>query len=198
MGCNKRLVTKIKSYLIRLQDALKRNAIKFIKSTDEFSNLLLKTWNCGGTVYVMGNGGSSSTAQHFVIDMYAIKLNINNSIYVECITSNTAVVTAIANDICYCEIFSKQLEFKLKPNDLCILVSASGNSQNLIEVCKLAKLKSVKTVGILGFDGGKILGQVDFPYLFETNMGDYGIAEDLHLIFFHSTAELLKSKRQTI
>lgn len=99
------------------------------------------------------------------------------------LTDNTPWITALANDIGYEYIFSEQLKNLVKQNDLVIASSGSGNSPNILEGLKAAKFLGAKTVGILGFEGGKAKAMVDSYVLVETD--NYGHIEDIHLILNH-------------
>jgi len=151
--------------------------------------LIIKKINDGKSIWVIGNGGSASTAEHFEIDMMYIKRDeIEKKIKVTSLTSNSAVITAIANDKGYEYIFSTQLERKAQHGDLCVIISASGNSKNLIEASNTCKSIGVQVLAILGFDGGALLGLADLALHFKTEQGQYGVVEDVHLSICHQIA----------
>ena len=104
------------------------------------------------------------------------------------LNDNIATITAISNDIGYEEVFSRQLEVYGKKNDVLVVISASGNSKNLIKVVKKAKEMKVLTIGLLGFDGGKLMKIIDIPIKTVTNNGEFGPTEDTHLIICHILA----------
>jgi D-sedoheptulose 7-phosphate isomerase len=144
----------------------------------------------GKSIWVIGNGGSASTAEHFEIDLMFIKQDsIENKIKVTALTSNSAVITAIANDKGYEYIFSSQLERKAQKGDLCIIISASGNSKNLVEANKVCKTIGIQTLTILGFDGGKLLKTSDVSLHFKSEYGQYGVVEDVHLSICHQISQ---------
>lgn len=182
------------SYFERLLTSLLENQDFIEGFAVSLANLMIDTWNIGGTVFVLGNGGSDSSAQHFVIDCLSIKQNFDFPIRVEALSSNTSVITAIANDLGYDQIFSRQLEKKLKESDLCLFISASGNSQNLLRACEVAERVSAKTVALIGFDGGVLAEEVDHLLHIKTQFGEYGISEDIHLSVLHATAEEIRNK----
>ena len=95
------------------------------------------------------------------------------------------MITAIANDTGYENIFLNQLKIHYKTGDLLIILSASGNSLNLIKACEWVKKKSGKTIGILGFDGGKLLKKCDLTIHIKTEKNEYGPVEDVQLILNH-------------
>ncbi len=158
-------------------------------------DLLYKKISENKSIWLIGNGGSASTAEHFEIDLMFIKNNLAiNLVKATALTSNSAVITAIGNDLGFRYIFSKQLERKAESGDLCILISASGESENLIEAVKVCKLKGIDTFALLGFDGGKLLNLSDFSLHVRTENGTYGLVEDIHLSICHRISQLLLTK----
>ena len=141
----------------------------------------------GGTIYTIGNGGSAATASHMVVD-FGKGANekpdpAGNFFRVECLADNVPSITAIANDISYDDIFLFQLERKLKPGDLVIAISGSGNSRNIIKAVEYAKSIGVPVVGMTGYNGGKLIKLCDFSM--HCPVDDMQIAEDLHMMFDH-------------
>jgi D-sedoheptulose 7-phosphate isomerase len=149
----------------------------------------------GKSIWIIGNGGSASTAEHFEVDLMFIKQeSLEKKIKVTALTSNSAAITAIANDKGYENVFSTQLERKAQSEDLCIIISASGNSKNLLEANKTCKMIGIQTLAILGFDGGELLTTSDFVLHFATELGLYGVVEDVHLSICHQISQLVLSK----
>ena len=142
----------------------------------------------------MGNGGSASTAEHFETDLSYIKKESGFAkIKAFAITSNSSLITAIANDIGFDKVFSHQLNRKAAKGDICFIISASGNSENLICAINAAKALGLETLAILGFDGGKIMDLADHAILIRSEIGQYGPVEDLHLAICHAlAAKILK------
>lgn len=152
---------------------------------DQFYQQLEVLRHRGDKMILCGNGGSASTAGHFVNDFSIGTRSTQNPFKLMSLTDNTAVVTAIANDFGYDQIFSKQLEVYLNSGDLLVVISASGNSENLIKAVEYAKLKGSFIVGLLGFDGGKLKDMVDLDITVTSEKGDYGPVEDAHLVINH-------------
>jgi D-sedoheptulose 7-phosphate isomerase len=142
-----------------------------------------------GTIYLCGNGGSSATAEHAVCDLmkgnaFAAKRKVIN------LSDNTALITAIANDISYRHIYSFQLE-KATPEDLLILISCGGNSGNIIEAMKKAEERNVSTFALLGTDGG-IIGQcLDQQHSIIVKSNNYGMVEGVHDIILHLVSSMI-------
>ena len=153
---------ELNNFIFELDEARKRNA----------------------TIYIMGNGGSAATASHFVNDF-----NKGVSEYIEqkfrfvCLNDNIATVMAIANDISYDAIFEFQLRGKATANDLVIGISGSGNSKNVLRAIQLAKSVGAKTIGLTGYDGGKLKQIVDLSV--HVPVMSMQITEDIHMMFDH-------------
>jgi D-sedoheptulose 7-phosphate isomerase len=148
----------------------------------------------GGTVYISGNGGSASTASHFATDIGIGSLNRANPVRSISLCDNTSAITAIANDMDYSSIFAQQLKLLGKQGDLLIVISASGNSDNLIKAVEIASELGMASHSLTGFDGGKLkqltLGR---NIHVETPKGAYGLVEDAHLAICHVITECIRS-----
>jgi D-sedoheptulose 7-phosphate isomerase len=147
------------------------------------SDTILKSKN----VWLIGNGGSASTAEHFETDLSFVRLgSIITKSKVCALSANSSLVSAIANDLGYEHVFSHQLMRRAEPEDLCIVISASGNSENLIKAVHVCKDIGVSVMGLLGFDGGKLIDQIETVILIDTAIGKYGPVEDVHLAICHA------------
>jgi D-sedoheptulose 7-phosphate isomerase len=133
----------------------------------------------GRHIFLCGNGGSAVNAMHIANDLLYLKKGIR----VTALPANQAVLTCLANDIGYENIFSFQLNKLAKSGDMLIVLSGSGNSLNILKAVDIAKIMGVLTCAILGFDGGKCLNLVDIPVHFPVN--DMQISEDLQLVVGH-------------
>ena len=175
---------KMKKMYLDYAESLKAN-IDLIdwSSLSILSSEIRKVWREGKHVFICGNGGSAANAMHIANDfIYGIAPN-EGGLKVEALTANTAVLTCLANDLSFEDIFSHQLHVKAAAGDLLICLSGSGNSPNIIKAIEKAKSLNVKTFGVLGFDGGKALNLVDHALHF--NVDDMQISEDLQLIIGH-------------
>jgi D-sedoheptulose 7-phosphate isomerase len=142
---------------------------------------LRRTRDADGTVYVAGNGGSAATASHWTNDLgKATKASGRDYMRVMCLSDNVSWLTALANDEGYERVFSGQLENFAGPGDLLVVLSASGNSPNLLRAVELAQERGVVTVALLGFDGGALMGLVDDYLWLPTEVGEYGLVESGH------------------
>jgi D-sedoheptulose 7-phosphate isomerase len=139
----------------------------------------------GRHIYILGNGGSASTASHFACDLSKATLVDGRSrLRVTSLSDNVALLTAWANDTTYDRVFAEPLTNLLEPDDIVIAMSASGNSCNVLEAIKVACELGALTVGLVGFDGGQLKDIVDIQV--RVNSQDYGVVEDCHLVLQHA------------
>ena len=120
-------------------------------------NLLLEAFEKGSTIYVFGNGGSSSTASHYQNDFNkGVSEHTEKKFNFLCLNDNVATVMAVANDIGFEEVFRFQLQGHLKPGDLVMAISGSGNSKNVLNAVEYARNCGNKVIGLTGFGGGRL------------------------------------------
>ena len=164
-----------------------------IEAINKAINAITKAWQRGATVYTMGNGGSAATASHFVCDFNkGISSEVCKKFNVICLSDNTPIVTAIANDIGYDDIFLLQLKGSLKKDDLIIAISGSGNSKNIIKAVEYAKEIGAEVIGLTGYSGGKLKELAD--YVMHVPVDDMQITEDIHMSFDHMMMRIFCEK----
>jgi len=147
---------------------------------------MIATFKNGKTVYVCGNGGSAATASHIQADFsFFVRYFTKFRPKVRALTDNVAMITAVGNDTTFNDIFVEQLKGHFEEGDAIICISASGNSENVIRAAEYANNHGGKSIGFIGFTGGK-LKEVCTMSLYTPNpKGDYGPIEDLHMILDH-------------
>ena len=171
----------IKEYYEREIECIKRFNLDEI---NEAMNIILDTYNNGGTIYVCGNGGSASTASHMQNDFNkGISEYVDKKFNFYCLSDNVSTMMAVANDIGYEEVFRFPLLNKITDKDLFVGISGSGNSKNVLNAAEYAKERGAKVVGITGYSGGKLKEIADYKMHVDEN--DMQIAEDLHMTFDH-------------
>jgi D-sedoheptulose 7-phosphate isomerase len=150
----------------------------------------------GSQVFIMGNGGSASTASHFVCDL-AKNTRCQNLPHLRVIglTDNMAIFSAYANDEGYENVFSQQLINLIEPEDIVIAISASGNSKNVINAIEEAKKHTVTTIAFTGFDGGRLSQIVDINIHVRSNIIEH--VEDIHLMLEHMMVKIIKEQDQS-
>jgi len=157
-------------------------------------NYLFESWINKKKVFICGNGGSAGNANHIANDLlYGIGKINGVGLDVESLAANSSVITCLANDTGYQNIFSQQLLVKGQKDDLLILLSGSGNSANIIEAIKVAKKKYMKIFAILGYDGGKVKKLIKNYVHFKIN--DMQISEDLQLTVLHICMQNLLERK---
>lgn len=190
-------MSEIKKYIEDYLDKLKigldiLNKEKIINIVE----LLLKAWKESKNIFILGNGGSASTATHFACDLGkgTLENTYNNKkrFKVISLNDNIATLTAYGNDLSFNDIFSQQLKNFVNTGDIVIVITASGNSKNVINAVEVAKLNKAITIGFLGFDGGKVKDLLDCYIIVNDN--HYGRIEDSHLIIEHIVCSILKDK----
>lgn len=150
-----------------------------------FVGELLATRDRGGCIYFFGNGGSAATASHFVNDIAIGSRSWERPFRAVCLSDNHAVLTAIANDFGYERVFAQQLQGHLRRDDLVVAISVSGNSPNVLAAVEYARSCGARVVALTGFDGGRLRELADVEVHVPTNAGEYGPAEDVHMILDH-------------
>jgi len=164
------------------------------KDVPRLGEELLCAWRNSNNIYLCGNGGSAGNANHLANDfIYGAGLANGAGLRAESLSANSAVLTCLANDIGYDNIYSEQIRIKGNPGDMLIVLSGSGNSSNVIKAIEQANKMEIKTFAILGFDGGRCKEIVDVPIHFSIN--DMQIAEDLQLIVGHMCMKWLSRQK---
>lgn len=164
-----------------------------LEAVQRVADIIVEAQEKGRQVFVMGNGGSAATASHMATDLCKTAERRDRPM-LKCIslTDNVAFITAIGNDLSFDDIFERQLMNLLNKGDTVILISGSGNSRNMIKAAKFAKARGAKTIGLLGFNGGKLMSLVDIPLLVPSEQ--YGVIEDLHIGIGHVLTFFLKQR----
>jgi D-sedoheptulose 7-phosphate isomerase len=171
----------VESYLGRLQSAV--DALPMDRLA-ELGETLYRTYRNGQQVFTLGNGGSASTASHMAADLGKNTSGPNMRRFrILSLNDNQALLTALANDLGYENVFSEQLKNLIRPGDLLVAISASGNSPNVLNAIRYAQEQCAEAVGILGFKGGKAAELVDLSIIVPCD--HYGVVEDIHLIINH-------------
>lgn len=153
---------------------------------------LLRAYRNDKQVFTLGNGGSSSTASHMAADLAKNTIGPNMRRFrIMSLNENAAIVTALANDLGYEHIFAEQLINVIRPGDVLIAVSASGNSPNVLEAIRLARRENAEVVALLGFDGGEAAKLADNAIIVPS--WDYGVVEDVHLVINHMLVEYFQA-----
>jgi D-sedoheptulose 7-phosphate isomerase len=162
---------------------------------DAVKQTLESAFNDGRTVFIAGNGGSAATASHMACDFQKTTLakeheRIAKRIRCIALSDNMPLITAWGNDVHYNEVFGQQLRNLANPGDVLLVITASGNSPNILNILEAAKTLGVKSIGFLGFEGGKALGMCDQSVVVRSS--DYGVIEDAHSVLMHMVTAALR------
>jgi D-sedoheptulose 7-phosphate isomerase/D-glycero-D-manno-heptose 1,7-bisphosphate phosphatase len=150
----------------------------------------------GARIFSCGNGGSASIANHMQCDhVKGIKTGTDLSPHVLSLSANVEVLTAIANDTGYDNVFVYQLEAQSEPGDVVLAVSSSGRSANIVRVLTWAREQGRRTIAVTGFDGGpaRTIAEVGV----HVDCTNYGIVEDLHQAIMHALAQYIRQSRMS-
>ena len=156
---------------------------------------IMRAHSAGRWIYVIGNGGSASTASHMACDLNkGASLGAKEPLRVTSLTDNMAHFSALGNDEGYENVFTGQLRNVIREGDVLIGISASGNSPNCVKAFELAQEKGATTIGLLGFEGGRMAERSNLKIVVQSN--EYGPLEDVHLVINHVVTEILKTRLQ--
>ena len=171
----------IANYLNRLQETIAKLNHDEINT---FINLLIAARDEEKQIFIMGNGGSASTASHFCCDFNkGSSYGFDKRFKFICLNDNVPGMMAYANDVSYDDIFVEQLKNFFQPGDYVIGISGSGNSHNVIRAVEYAKEHGCKIIGLTGFSGGKLKELSDISLHAPVN--SMQVTEDIHMIFDH-------------
>ncbi len=160
---------------------------------ETFINILLNARDKGRCIYIMGNGGSASTASHFVCDFNkGMSYGKDKRFKVICLNDNIPTMMAYSNDISYEDIFVEQLKNFLNEDDVVIGISGSGNSKNILKAIEYANSKGAVTIGLTGYDGG-VLRKI-CRHSINANINNMQVSEDIHIMICHMIHSVMTSK----
>jgi len=177
----------------QIKRAIAKSKISEIERIVEFIIIAYKT---GGKVVLFGNGGSAADAQHLageLVGQFALKRQAFPAI---ALTTNTSILTAVANDYGYDAVFSRQVEALVNEKDVVIGISTGGNSPNVIEAIEIAKMKGAKTIGLTGGNGGKLAEVADLVLIVPSDITPR--IQEVHITIGHIVCELVEKELATL
>lgn len=161
---------------------------------DEAQCLLVRALEADAQIFCCGNGGSAAIANHLVCDhIKGISADTDLEPRVHSLSANTAMITAIANDIDYAEVFAWQVGKLARPGDVLISISSSGDSENIVRALVAARDKGMKSIAMTGFGGGRSAGLADVNL--HVDADNYGVVEDVHQSLMHILAQFIRLSR---
>ena len=158
--------------------------------------ILLGAYTRGAAVFSCGNGGSAAIAKHLQCDhMKAVRTTTDLAPRVVSLSANVEVLTAVANDLGYEDVFAYQLQSQAAPGDVLIAVSSSGRSPNIVRALTWARNHGLRTIALTGFEGGSARAVAEVAIHVEST--NYGIVEDAHQGVMHVLAQYIRQSRMT-
>ncbi len=182
----------------RLQEILKdnRSAIENtfrdgnLKVLETVANEMATVLKHRGTIFLCGNGGSAADAQHIAAEFIGRFKKERKSLPAIALTTDSSILTALANDYSYDIVFARQIEGLAEKGDLLIAISTSGNSKNIIEAVKKASEMGLKTVGFTGETGGKLAGMADITFKAQSKHTSH--IQETHITALHAVSEIVE------
>jgi phosphoheptose isomerase len=161
---------------------------------DKAADILINAYTLGATVFACGNGGSAAIANHLQCDhLKGIRTATDLAPRVVSLSSNIELITAIANDLAYENIFSYQLQSQSSAGDVLLAISSSGSSPNIVRALTWARDHDLRTIALTGFTGGAAVDIADVAI--HVPGGNYGVVEDLHQAIMHALAQYIRHSR---
>jgi len=183
----------INGYIDSVMDVLDCLRTEQMNSLLEAIELIRKARDEDRTVFIMGNGGSAATSSHFVSDLAkGTIVDGEKRFRAIALTDNIPLITAWSNDSDYSDIFAEQLKNLLRPGDIVIGISGSGNSKNVLKAVDYASKNGAKTIGFVGYDGGKLKNMVDVCILADIHYMQK--AEDVHMLLEHMLTSAIRER----
>jgi len=172
--------------------------LMFFKSltqlSDEISNagrMLSDTIENGKKILICGNGGSASDAQHFAAEIVGRFTRERSAWPAVALSTDTSIITSIANDYGYSEVFSRQVEALGLSGDILIGISTSGHSKNVIQAAIQAKQKRMQTIALVGNKGGELIEHADIAIMIPSDIT--ARIQEAHIFILHFWAEMIES-----
>jgi D-sedoheptulose 7-phosphate isomerase len=183
----KELITRAFNESVRVKQAFLRDNLDVLV---QVIDAVVATFKTGNKLLLFGNGGSAADAQHIAAEFTNRFLIEREPLPALALTTDTSALTAIANDYDYTQIFSKQVQALGKTGDIALGISTSGNSANVLAAFEVCKQIKIKTIGLTGGSGGKMVGSVD--YLLRVSEGKNSARiQETHILVGHVICEIV-------
>lgn len=174
-------------------DCTERTMRTDFEALGKIVDILIDAKNRESTIYTVGNGGSAATASHMCNDLAkGCRVHNRTGFITMCLGDSEAVMTCLANDFCYDDCYKIQVETRVKPGDILVVFSGSGNSENVVRAAISAKKLGAVVIGFLGRDGGKLLPLCDISVVAPTDNMEQ--IEDMHMLYVHDISYTLQQK----
>ncbi|MDD4879859.1 MAG: D-sedoheptulose 7-phosphate isomerase [Candidatus Omnitrophica bacterium] len=179
---------KIESILEESISVKKDLLVSQAGAIEKAADAVIESLRSGGKVIIFGNGGSAADSQHMAAELVGKFLKERKGVPAVALTTNTSIITAIANDYSYDEVFSRQLDAIAGNNDVAVGISTSGNAKNVIRAVELANKKGLVTVALTGRDGGGLAKIAKIPIIVPS--GSTPRIQEAHVTVVHILCQL--------
>ncbi|MDL2227475.1 SIS domain-containing protein [Bacteroidales bacterium OttesenSCG-928-K03] len=188
---NKNRISEAIKQSIEVKEKILNNSI-FIDKIANIAQIIIDTYKSGGKVLIAGNGGSAADAQHIAAELSGKFYFDRDPLDAEALHVNTSYLTAVANDYCFNDIYSRAIKAKAKPGDVFIAISTSGNSQNLINAINFCNENKIITIGLTGENGGKMKDICN--HILNVPSSDTPRIQEAHIMLGHILCELVETE----
>jgi len=187
----------LKTLLNNIQDQLRESArIKdviretFTQEIATTAQAMVECYKNSGKLLICGNGGSAADAQHFAAEMVGRFNYDRGALPAIALTTDSSILTAVSNDYSFDFVFSRQIDALGTSNDMLIVISTSGNSQNVVNAVRAAKQKHIKTIALLGKDGGTLSGLTDYKIIIPSEQSQR--IQEGHITIIHIWCDIIE------
>ncbi|WP_104761527.1 D-sedoheptulose 7-phosphate isomerase [Helicobacter cetorum] len=184
------MINLIEQEFLAHKEALEKSLESLQATLTQSAHLLIETLENQGKILVCGNGGSASDAQHFAAELTGRYKLERKGLSAISLNTDTSALTAIANDYGYEEVFARQLEAIGVQKDVLIGISTSGNSKNILKAYEKAKDLGIKTLSLVGRDGGKMRELSDIALIVPSN--DTPRIQEIHILIIHILCDCIE------
>ena len=178
-------------------DSIFDNSLEIISNSKVLNNrisdsidAILKSLQNNGKIIIFGNGGSAADAQHFAAEFIGRFEKERDAIPAIALTTDSSIITSLANDYSFDKIFERQCEALIQPYDIIFVLSTSGNSPNVINGVKVAKKKNIISIGLLGNNGGNLKDHLTIPIIVTSNSTPR--IQEVHRIILHAICQIVE------
>jgi D-sedoheptulose 7-phosphate isomerase len=158
----------------------------------EAASVLIEAIKLGKKILLFGNGGSAADAQHIAAELVNRYRKDRPAWAAIALTTDTSILTSIANDSSFEEVFSRQIEALGQPGDVAVAISTSGNSPNIVRAVEKARQLGLRTIGLLGNDGGQVGNLVELPLVVESRQPPR--IQETHITIGHILCDLIEQE----
>jgi D-sedoheptulose 7-phosphate isomerase len=184
------VIERIKHRLQEAADLYRQMAEQLAEPTAQAAEVLIAALREGHTIYVCGDGGSAAQAQHVAGELVGRFMADRPALRCVALTTDTSVLTAVANDYSFEQVFERQVEALVREGDVLLLLSTSGSSANVLKAATRARKKGAKTIGLVGQSGGKLKELCDLSLSVPAETGP--LIQEGHLVLLHILCGLIE------